>query len=151
MRVLQVNYASSEEFEHEYTSNLVYQDESGALNESMSDIFGNSIEFWADANGLDPAASPDWSMGEDIDIRIPADVVPGFRIGWGVVSGPADELEEYCEAIRKMERARLSANHPEQYAIAPALEADQSHIASMCERLQRRRDITAKITQTKAR
>ena len=70
-------------------------------------------------------------------------VVPGFRIGWGIVSGPADELEDYCEAIRKMERARLSANHPEQYAIGPALDGDQAHIPTMIERLTRRRDITA--------
>ena len=32
------------------TSNLIYQDESGALNESSSDIFGNSAEFYAQAN-----------------------------------------------------------------------------------------------------
>ncbi len=69
-------------------------------------------------------------------------VVPGYRIGWGIVSGPADELDEYCEAIRKMERARLSANHPEQYAIRPALEGDQAHVPAMIERLTRRRDIT---------
>jgi alanine-synthesizing transaminase len=69
-------------------------------------------------------------------------VVPGFRIGWGVISGPPGELESYCEAIRKMERARLSANHPEQYAIRAALEADQSHLQTMLERLQRQRDVT---------
>ena len=41
------------------TANLVYQNESGALNESFSDIFGTAIEFWADpANG-------DWLIGED--------------------------------------------------------------------------------------
>jgi len=69
-------------------------------------------------------------------------VVPGFRIGWGVISGPRDDLESYCEAIRKMERARLSANHPEQHAIRSALEADQSHLQTMLERLQRQRDVT---------
>ena len=68
-------------------------------------------------------------------------VVPGFRIGWGVISGPPAELEDYCEAIRKMERARLSANHPEQYAIKPALEGSQAHIGEMIEKLARRRDI----------
>jgi alanine-synthesizing transaminase len=72
-------------------------------------------------------------------------VVPGFRIGWGVVSGPAAELEEYCEAIRKMERARLSANHPEQYAIPPALEGPQDHVNDMMVRLTRRRDITTEM------
>jgi alanine-synthesizing transaminase len=69
-------------------------------------------------------------------------VVPGFRIGWGIVSGPLEELNDYCEAIRKMERARLSANHPEQYAITPALEATQDHIEEMIVHLLRRRDIT---------
>ena len=69
-------------------------------------------------------------------------VVPGWRIGWGVVSGPADMLGDYCEAIRKMERARLSANHPQQYAIEGALEGDQSNLHQMIEVLQRRRDIT---------
>lgn len=69
-------------------------------------------------------------------------VVPGFRLGWGIISGPPDELEDYCEAIRKMERARLSANHPEQYAIPVALGADGSHIKEMLTRLRRRRDLT---------
>jgi alanine-synthesizing transaminase len=69
-------------------------------------------------------------------------VVPGFRIGWGVISGPQEELVEYTEAIQKLERARLSANHPEQFAIKPALESTQLHISDMMERLQRRRDIT---------
>ncbi|MBL1217518.1 MAG: aminotransferase class I/II-fold pyridoxal phosphate-dependent enzyme [Planctomycetes bacterium] len=69
-------------------------------------------------------------------------VVPGFRVGWGIISGPADELEDYCEAIRKMERARLCANHPEQYAIKPALEGPQDHIQEMITRLQRRRDLS---------
>ena len=42
------------------TSNLNYQDESGALNEGFSDIFGAAVEFYAA-----PAYS-DWSLGEDI-------------------------------------------------------------------------------------
>jgi Zn-dependent metalloprotease len=46
----------------EYTANLVYQNESGALNESFSDIFGTSIEFYADS------ANADWFIGEDFDI-----------------------------------------------------------------------------------
>jgi Zn-dependent metalloprotease len=46
----------------EYSANLVYQNESGALNESFSDIFGTAIEFFADpANG-------DWFIGEDFDV-----------------------------------------------------------------------------------
>ena len=45
----------------EYTANLVYSYESGALNESFSDIFGESIENFA-------LGSNDWLMGDDIGI-----------------------------------------------------------------------------------
>lgn len=69
-------------------------------------------------------------------------LAPGFRIGWGVLSGPGDELAEYAEAIRKMERARLSANHPEQYAIAPALEGSHAFLAEAIARLERQQRIT---------
>lgn len=68
------------EFTHgvtEFTSNLIYQDESGALNESFSDIMGNTIEFYADGAGLDPTVDPDWFIGEDV--YIPTDSAPGFR------------------------------------------------------------------------
>ena len=41
------------------TSNLVYSNESGALNESFSDIFGVSVEAFANNNVLN------WIMGED--------------------------------------------------------------------------------------
>ncbi len=69
-------------------------------------------------------------------------MVPGFRIGWGVVSGQKEMLKDYIEAINKMLRARLSANHPEQYGIKPALEGDQSHLTVAMEKLHRRRDMT---------
>jgi bacillolysin len=68
------------EFTHgvtEFTSDLIYQNESGALNEAFSDMLGNSSEFYAQTNGLDPAARPDWQIGEDV--YLPQDVAPGFR------------------------------------------------------------------------
>lgn len=43
-----------------FTANLVYQDESGALNESFSDIFGVSVEYVA------RPALANWIMGEDL-------------------------------------------------------------------------------------
>ena len=49
------------EFAHGITGNtarLVYRDESGALNESFSDIIGAAVEFWALPD------SSDWLMGE---------------------------------------------------------------------------------------
>ena len=73
---------TTHEFTHgvtEFTSDLVYQGESGALNESFSDMMGNSSEFYAAQNGLeDPTkVSPDWQIGEDI--YLPKDTVAGFR------------------------------------------------------------------------
>lgn len=42
-----------------YSAGLIYSYESGALNESFSDIFGNAIERWARPNKYN------WKMGED--------------------------------------------------------------------------------------
>ncbi len=67
-------------------------------------------------------------------------VVPGWRIGWGVISGNADRLAPWVDAIQKLGRARLCANYPEQFAIKPALEGPQDHIARMIPELVARRD-----------
>lgn len=69
-------------------------------------------------------------------------IVPGFRIGWAIVSGPDELTKDYIEGVNKMVRARLSANHPVQYAIKAALEGSQDHIAEMLSELKKRRDIT---------
>lgn len=61
------------EFTHavtEYSANLVYQNEPGALNESFSDIFGAAVEFACqpDGRGAYPnrsAGRSDWLLGED--------------------------------------------------------------------------------------
>lgn len=68
-------------------------------------------------------------------------VVPGFRVGWGIASGNANVMKKYLEAVNKILRARVCANHPEQYAIAPALDGDQTHLRNMVKTLQHRRDI----------
>jgi alanine-synthesizing transaminase len=67
-------------------------------------------------------------------------VLPGFRIGWGVLSGPEEQLRDYIGAIGQLARARLSANHPEQYAIAPALDGPQDHLVELIPQLVARRD-----------
>lgn len=46
----------------EYSANLIYQDEMGALNEGFSDIFGAAIEFFADP------ANANWTIGEAFDL-----------------------------------------------------------------------------------
>ena len=72
-------------------------------------------------------------------------LAPGFRIGWGIVSGPEDELRDYVEAINKLLRARLCANHPIQWAIKVALEGDQDQLIEVRQKLRRRRDITVEM------
>ena len=62
----------------EYTSGLIYENESGALNEAFSDMMGNTIEFYAAEHNLDPAAQPDFLIGEDV-INQAGDPTPGFR------------------------------------------------------------------------
>jgi len=66
------------------TSKLVYQNESGALNESFSDMLGNSAEFFANeptttncVRASGPTTCADWWIGEDV--YLPADAVVGFR------------------------------------------------------------------------
>jgi len=48
----------------EYTANLVYQQESGAMNEGLSDIWGETIEHYASPN------KPSWQIGSEIG-RVP--------------------------------------------------------------------------------
>ena len=69
-------------------------------------------------------------------------IVPGFRIGWGIFSGPIDIMKDYIEAVNKMARARLSASHPAQFAIKAALDGPQDHINEMLKELTVRRDMT---------
>jgi alanine-synthesizing transaminase len=72
-------------------------------------------------------------------------MVPGFRIGWGVVSGHKEIMDDYIEAINKMLRARLSANHPEQYGIPAALDSNNEHLVTAMEKLTRRRNMTVEM------
>lgn len=72
-------------------------------------------------------------------------IAPGFRIGWGIASGPAAVLSDFLEGVNKMLRARLCANHPMQFAIKPALEGDFSYLKEARTRLRRRRDLTVEM------
>jgi len=69
-------------------------------------------------------------------------LAPGFRIGWSIVSGAPELVEDYTEAMKKLVRARLCASHPKQFAISSALNGDQIHIKETTEKLIRRRDLT---------
>jgi len=71
-------------------------------------------------------------------------LAPGWRIGWGIVSGEAAAVKPYIEGIHRLLRSRLCANHPEQYAIKPALEGPQGHLMEVRRKLRSRRDLTVK-------
>jgi thermolysin len=49
----------------EYTSDLIYQNESGALNEAFSDMMGAAAEFFFQERGTGNLRS-DWLIGEDV-------------------------------------------------------------------------------------
>jgi thermolysin len=71
----------------QYTANLVYAGESGALNESMSDVFGTMIERFA------RPSTWNWKIGEDA-------FTPG-------TSG---------DALRYMDNPRLDGHSPDHYS-----------------------------------
>lgn len=54
----------------EHTAGLAYRNQSGALNESWSDVFGELVEQWAEnRTGFgtpDAAKAADWLIGEDV-------------------------------------------------------------------------------------
>jgi len=78
-------------------------------------------------------------------------LAPGWRIGWGVVTGDGAAVKPYVEGINRLLRARLCANHPEQYAIRPALEGPQDHLVEINRKLRSRRDLTVKWTNSTPR
>ena len=61
-----------------FTSRLIYQGESGALNEAFSDIMGTSIEFYFQPPGDGPLMA-DYLEGEDIVTAGPANPRKGIR------------------------------------------------------------------------
>ncbi len=71
-------------------------------------------------------------------------LAPGLRVGWGVLSGKESLLRDYRGAVAQLCRARLSSNHPQQYAIQPCLR-DKSHLPALREKVGRRRDITVEM------
>ncbi|MFA6743089.1 MAG: aminotransferase class I/II-fold pyridoxal phosphate-dependent enzyme, partial [Candidatus Neomarinimicrobiota bacterium] len=54
-------------------------------------------------------------------------IMPGWRVGWAIFYDPSQVMTDYRKAIDKLLRARLCANHPQQYMVAPALNGDDAH------------------------
>jgi alanine-synthesizing transaminase len=73
---------------------------------------------------------------------------PGWRIGWGIVSGPEQAVRPYVEGVNRLLRSRLSASHPMSHAIKPALEGPHDHLVEARAKLRRRRDLTVQWAQS---
>src|SRR5207247_5138839 len=78
-------------------------------------------------------------------------LAPGWRIGWGIVSGEAAAVKPYIEGIHRLLRSPLCANHPEQYAVKPAWERPQDHLMEVRRKLRSRRDLTVKWANSTSR
>ena len=78
-------------------------------------------------------------------------LAPGWRIGWGIASGDTSAIRPYVEGVNKLLRARLCANHPEQYAIPAALNGPQDHLEEVKRKLRSRRDLTMQWCKETAR
>jgi Zn-dependent metalloprotease len=53
------------------TANLIYESESGAINEGLSDCWGATIENWANPHEVDAVAKQSFKMGEEIGCGTP--------------------------------------------------------------------------------
>ena len=69
-------------------------------------------------------------------------LVPGWRIGWAIATGPRETLYPYLDFVHRLLRARLCAPHPFQHAVQPALEGPQDHLQEVLRKLRRRAEIT---------
>ena len=78
-------------------------------------------------------------------------LAPGWRIGWGIVSGDSVCSKPYVDGINKLLRSRLCASHPMQWAIKPALEGSQDHLKEVNAKLRTRRDITMEWVKSDSR
>jgi len=75
----------------EKTADLIYAGESGAANESFSDIFGTAIEFYAGGAG---GRQPDYLIGEDIFL------IPDAAAGFRNMQDPAEDFDPDHYAVR---------------------------------------------------
>lgn len=69
--------------------------------------------------------------------------IPGFRVGWMIITGNTKDTADYLEGIDMLASTRLCANVPAQYAIQTSLGGYQSidDLTKPAGRLYRQRDI----------
>lgn len=134
-----------------YTANLVYQNESGAMNEGFSDIWGASIEHYGRTGGLqNPIPSNVWQIGEDISstpLRSMSDPNsvndPDTYLGTNWYSGTADSggvhtnssvLNHWFYILTVGESGTNNAPDPDTYNVTGIGMEKASEIAYLTER-----------------
>ena len=66
-------------------------------------------------------------------------LIPGWRVGWMRFTH-GEKMSELVRAINQLASGRLCSPTPTQYAIKPALEADQSCVVDFLDQIRSRRD-----------
>ncbi|HYV49848.1 MAG TPA: aminotransferase class I/II-fold pyridoxal phosphate-dependent enzyme [Myxococcaceae bacterium] len=92
--------------------------------------------------------TPTATLAEDVPIITfnglsKAYLACGWRVGWAIFSNRA-LTQALRGAALKLADARLCGPAPAQYAVKPALEGPQDHIAQMMGKLRERRDVTVR-------
>ncbi len=75
----------------EYTCNLVYREESGALNESLSDIFGIVVKNWHEIGPDSDPRTWDWKIGSGLG----ANGVPLRDLSDPAITGDPAHMDRY--------------------------------------------------------
>lgn len=134
-----------------YTANLVYQNESGAMNEGFSDIWGACIEHYGRTGGLqNPIPNNVWQIGEDISstpLRSMSDPNsvndPDTYLGTNWYSGTADSggvhtnssvLNHWFYILTVGESGTNNAPDPDTYNVTGIGMEKASEIAYLAER-----------------
>lgn len=68
----------------------------------------------------------------------------GFRVGWTAANDYLTENSNLLDALKKMARGRLCAEHPFQYTVKPALEGSRDFLKENLQKIKKRQEFTHK-------
>ncbi|MBN1115048.1 MAG: aminotransferase class I/II-fold pyridoxal phosphate-dependent enzyme [Oligoflexia bacterium] len=72
-------------------------------------------------------------------------IAPGFRTGWGIISGSNKKLHNLLEVINQLLRARICSCTPINASVKAALLGPQDHLDRFIDKLEKRKNITVDI------
>lgn len=123
----------------QFTSNLEYQDQPGALNESFSDVFGSLVKQWSLSQSV---AEADWLIGKDVwtpgesgdalrSMRSPGKAYANHPI-FGTDPQP-DHMKKYVHTTKDNGGVHINSGIPNKafYAIAMGIGGNSWDISGM--------------------